>query len=90
MFADAKTTKRSIKVLNRRREWLLGRLAMSKHDLSFDKAERRAVEFSIYILTALLEGQKVEVARGPRYTRRDPGQPEEEGVQAPATISTSC
>lgn len=54
--------KRNRKHLMRRYEWLTDRIICAKTPVSFDLAERLALQCSITIITALLEGQKVEVS----------------------------
>ena len=64
MILDRRQAKRSIKMLNRRRDWLTGRVVQSRKELSFDRAERLALEIAITVLSGLMEGQKVEVSSG--------------------------
>ena len=45
----------------RRHDWLTDRIVCSTRPVSYDLAERLALQSAITILTALLEGQKVEV-----------------------------
>ena len=64
MILERRTTRRAIRTLNRRRDWLVTRVVQSRKELAFDNAERHALELSIDVLNALLTGQKVEVPGG--------------------------
>lgn len=52
-------TKRS---LMRRHEWLTSRIVCATRPVSYDLAERLALQSVITLITALLDGQKVEVS----------------------------
>lgn len=62
---------RSRKHLMRRHDWLTERVTLAKVPLSFDLAERIALKCAITIITALIEGQKVEVSSGRSNCSRD-------------------
>lgn len=53
---------RAKKNLIRRYDWLTERVTLARTPISFDLSERIALKLCIGIITALIEGQKVEVS----------------------------
>ena len=62
MRVQKRVANRAVKTLNRRRDWLVGRIVQSKKEIPYDRAERLALEICIDVLNALMKGQKVEVS----------------------------